>query len=197
MLSFDGGLAAWGGRSVNEVSAGNGRSLYLARLYRGRRRRRWLKRWRRKRRRRTKRVRGGTGGERFLNGIVMRVFPVLSSFSNALYDCFVLLLLLHRLFLLFLPLSPLLLLYTRPLVSSPGRTPPPYSGRARILSEFVLEDFHACVNVCACVCVCNASRITRHISRLESGRNPFRPATYDLIRRPRAKEFPDPVSFPR
>lgn len=109
------------------------------------------------------------GGERFLNGIVMRVFPVLSSFSNALYDCFVLLLLLHRLFLLFLPLSPLLLLYTRPLVSSPGRTPPPHSGRARILSEFVLEDFHACVNVCVGVCVTpRGSHVTYRGSRADA-----------------------------
>lgn len=116
----------------------------------------------------------------------------------SLYDCFVLLFLLPRICLLFLPLSPLPLLYTRPLVSPLGRTPPPHTGRARILYEFMLEEslhFHARIHVCACVC--SAPRITRHISRLESGRNPFRPAACDLIRRPRAKESPDPLALPR
>lgn len=78
MLSFDGGLAARSGRSVNEVGAGNGWPLSRP-VTEGAGGRGGGRRARRKRR-----VRGETGGERFLNGIVMRVFPVLSSFSNAL-----------------------------------------------------------------------------------------------------------------
>lgn len=74
------------GRSADGVGAGNGRPLYLARSQAGEAEERMN--------RRGARGRGGGGGERFLNGIVMRVFPVCSLPSLCpcpLYDCLVLL----------------------------------------------------------------------------------------------------------
>lgn len=153
------------GWEVGERSGCRERLAAISPGYRGSGRRR------KKTRRRTRwkrRVRSETGRERFLNGIVMRVFPVLSSFSDALstiasFSSF------SRLLHLFLPLSPLSLLYTRPLISPHGRTPSAVQWtRAYTVCEFVLEGslhFHARLHVCvfAPMYIC-----TYHTSHIEA-----------------------------